>query len=611
MSNASKITSTIEQIPFADLYVSELNPRSVVNEASIGALAENIRQLGLIQNLAGLRDAKGKKIGIVAGGRRLRALALLQDDARFRTVPVQIAADEATARDWASAENHNREAPHPADEVAEYGAMQTRGIKVPAIAVAFGVTEAHVYRRLALAGLPDAVLAALKADELTLAMASAFTISNDAKHSLQVLENVRGDSYSAAQIKRMLAPSAISVTDRRARFVGEQAYKLAGGTITRDLFSEDVLFDKPEILEGAFVAKLEATAEAAQRDQGWKWVDYVMESYLGWNYIEEAKLERVYSVQGELTEEEATRYDELAELANGDVLDEDGQAELEALQDILEGQHTDAQKVFAGAVIYVDQTGELRTEGGLIRKEDVKAAREAGVLKLAHHPSGKDKPKSPISAKLATDLSRITTGARQTAILDHPDLLLDLLAFQLSGRMGYRTAFGIRTEDVPNWPETEDSGYARDASLTTPAPAPKNAWGDGLAKDFAAFRKQGAETVRGDLTRFLASLLDIGPEDLTQIVDKATKVNIRDVFTPTAANFFSRVNGAFLDALWQELLDLKPDSPTATSFAKLKKADKAAKLEALFDPASDERAAHKLTKAQLKKIDAWLPEGMA
>ena len=82
------ITSTVEQVPFADLYVSELNPRTIFDPAGIEALAANIRALGLIQNLGGLRDESGK-VGIVFGGRRYRALALLQDDRRFATVPVR------------------------------------------------------------------------------------------------------------------------------------------------------------------------------------------------------------------------------------------------------------------------------------------------------------------------------------------------------------------------------------------------------------------------------------------------------------------------------------------------------------------------------------------
>ena len=130
MTDQSKITATIESVPFADLYLSDLNPRSVVAESGIEALAENIRRIGLIQNLGGLRDDDGARVGIVAGGRRLRALALLQDDARFQTVAVQIAPDAETARMWATSENGQREALHPADEIRDYGAMDARGVKL-------------------------------------------------------------------------------------------------------------------------------------------------------------------------------------------------------------------------------------------------------------------------------------------------------------------------------------------------------------------------------------------------------------------------------------------------------------------------------------------------
>jgi len=55
-----------------------------------------------------------------------------------------MAPDEATARAWAASENNVREALHPADEIREFGAMHERGVPVPSIAVAFGVTEPHV-----------------------------------------------------------------------------------------------------------------------------------------------------------------------------------------------------------------------------------------------------------------------------------------------------------------------------------------------------------------------------------------------------------------------------------------------------------------------------------
>ena len=93
----------VEQVSFADLYIHPLNPRLDPPQAEIDALAANIRELGLIQNLAGLRCGDDGKVGVIAGGRRLRALAQLQDDARFATVPVKLADDEATAARFLSA----------------------------------------------------------------------------------------------------------------------------------------------------------------------------------------------------------------------------------------------------------------------------------------------------------------------------------------------------------------------------------------------------------------------------------------------------------------------------------------------------------------------------
>ncbi len=180
---------SVEWLAFADLSVSDLNQRSVIDEDAIAKLAENIRDKGLIQNLAGLRSLDGT-VGIVAGGRRLRALALLQEDPQFHLVPVKVTGDEHVAKAWAASENHLREGLHPADEITEYGAMAADGIPVPAIALAFGVNEAHVYRRLKLAGLPEQVLGAPKTDQITLTMAACSTICDDEAHALAVLERV-------------------------------------------------------------------------------------------------------------------------------------------------------------------------------------------------------------------------------------------------------------------------------------------------------------------------------------------------------------------------------------------------------------------------------------
>ena len=343
--------------------------------------------------------------------------------------------------------------------------------------------------------------------------------------------------------------------------------------------------------------------------EGWTWAEAIGDSYIGYYEIENRKLDRIYRIEGTLTEEQAARYNELAELANGDVLDEDGQAELAALQAILDGGYSDAQKAVAGVILYVNSKGELQKAEGLVRREDRTAAIEAGFLRpSAHAGAAEDAPKSALSQKLRDDLGRIAQGARQHAILRDPDLLIDLLAYQLSHALRWEKPFGLSTEDVPNWPSTEASGYQLDERLTDNPP--RDMVGKDHAKSFRAFRKKGADHVKGELARFLAAHYRGGSKDMAAMLDKETQPNIRVVWTPTAANFFSRVGGGYLDDLWRDLLDLAPDHPTATTFAKMKKGEKAERLEALFRGDMDLRSALAVTEEQAAKIAAWLPEGM-
>lgn len=603
MNDLSQIPATLQEVPFTELHISDLNPRKVVSETSIASLAENIRAFGLIQNIAGFPEEDG--IGVVVGGRRYRALALLQDDPRFQTVTVKVAPDQETAELWATSENAQREALHPADEIRDYGAMEKRGASVADIAMAYGVTEAHVYRRLALAGLPDAVLDALRDGEISLGNAAAFTISDDEKLTLEVLEQVRGEGESDHRIKKMLKPDAVKGSDRRAVYVGLDAYKEAGGRVGGDLFAEETLFDEPEVLNDLFANKLE-TAAASLVVEGWKWAEFIEDSYVGYWQIQEMKLERIYAEGGELTEDEAEEYDALAELAEGEVLDEEGQARLDSLQTVLDGSYSDEQKEHAGVLVYVDNNGRLQVEEGLIKGEDKKAAIEAGILKKSLHETVKA-PKSPISQKLASDLKNIATGARQCAALRDPDLILALFAFQLSGKSGYTRPFGLRTEEVANVPSTEFEGYVMDERLTTPTKPAK--FGSDAARVFRAYKAKGPEFIMEEILRHLAGQMALD-STMAEVLDKAVETNIRDSFTPTAENFFSRVGGPYMVTLWRDLLGLKEDHPTVTTFAKLKKGEKAEKLEALFgDP--ETREAHGLTEAQIARIDTWLPETIA
>lgn len=613
MAKLEKITATEARFPLTALYLSPMNPRQDVAEADVAELAESIWTAGLIQSIAGMVDKKGM-VEIVAGGRRLRALQYLAEkhtdiaDTRpeLANPLVMLAPDELTAQAWANLENVARRDLHPAEEIRAYGKMAEVGALPALIARSFAVTEKHVYRRLALAKLPAQVIDALGANEINLSMASCFTVCDDETRILEVLEEVKGMQFSDHILKRKLQPSAINSSDRRAIYVGVEAYEAAGGATTTDLFADAVLFMDEALLSDLYIAKLNAEAQEYAHTNGFKWGRGSTESSFYYHEINAGGFTKLHPTRGVLTPEQATRYDDLAEAFEQESLTEEQSAEFAALEDVIEGGFTEDQKAHSGVIFYIDYNGKVSVIEGLVSNEDAAAAAAAGIIEAKVQPTAE---KPAISQALADDLRRVSIGARQHAVLQRdPDLLMALLAFQLSGRMGYRTALGIREETITNDP-SQTSGYIIDDRLTADKAEAMNHFDEDLAKEFKAFRKQGAEKMQAEIASRLGALVHVMDKTLAAMIDKEVKTDVREVWTPTAANFFSRVGGPYMAQLWRDLLGLNEDHPNATAFDKLKKAEKAESLEKLFmDEAA--REAHSLTKKQVERIAKWTPEGM-
>ena len=107
----------IRTVPLSECYLSPLNPRQHTDPDSDRQLANSILACGLMQNLSAFIDEEGR-YGIVAGGRRLRALQIaVTVNPSLSMVPVRVAPDEVTAALWAGTENSAREALSPADEI--------------------------------------------------------------------------------------------------------------------------------------------------------------------------------------------------------------------------------------------------------------------------------------------------------------------------------------------------------------------------------------------------------------------------------------------------------------------------------------------------------------
>ena len=247
-----KITlSSSRDIPFNKLVLSQANVRRVKAGVSIEELAEDIARRTLLQSLSvrPILDAEGAETGmfeIPAGGRRYRALELLVKQKRLaKTAPVPcVVRDPATdilAEDDSLAENIQRAPLHPLDQFRAFQALREKGLSEEDIAAAYFVSVNVVKQRLRLASVSPTLLDIYAEDGMSLEQLMAFTVSADHARQEQVWAGACRSSWSKEpyQIRRMLTEKTVRASDKRALFVGLDAYEAAGGIVLRDLFQQD------------------------------------------------------------------------------------------------------------------------------------------------------------------------------------------------------------------------------------------------------------------------------------------------------------------------------------------------------------------------------------
>ena len=397
-----KITlSASRDIPFNKLLLSACNVRRVKAGVSIEQLADDIARRTLLQSLTvrPVLDTAGIEIGmyeIPAGGRRFRALELLVKQKRLaKTAPIPCVIREGgIAEEDSLAENVQRAPLHPLDQFRAFLALREKGQSEEEIAAAFFVSVAVVKQRLRLASVSPKLLDIYAEDGLTLDQLMAFTVNGDHERQEQVFDRLN-QSYTkeAYVIRRMLTEGAVRAADKRALFVGIDAYEAAGGTVMRDLFQGDDggWLQDPALLNQLVDEKLRRDA-AVVAAEGWKWIEVAPDFAYGHHFGLRQLRGGVVAL---MAEEEATRdalraeYDQLEE-EYADVEDMPDEidrrmTEIETMLGTLEDRPVtfDPDEIArAGAFVSIDGAGVLKVERGYVRPEDelpVAAEPEAGI----------------------------------------------------------------------------------------------------------------------------------------------------------------------------------------------------------------------------------------
>lgn len=555
--------AVIEYVPLSDLVKSPLNVRTIPYSVdNVRGLADSIEALGLLQNLIVHTLADGKS-GVAAGGRRLTALNLLTQEGRLdegHTVMVKRVSDDIAAL-ASVAENEQRAAMHPAEQISGFRTLAEQG-KTPAqIGDALGFGSRHVQRMLKLANLAPSLMEKLAADELTVDQCQALCLEDDQARQVDVYESVKASWSNAPAhlIKRAVTDSEISTDSVKFRFIGRDAYEAAGGYVREDLFSQDDGDGTADsvLVERLVQEKLEQIAQDIQQREGWSWsrgraarIWYHGED--GKEFVQPDEPDPVY------TPEQQQRLDELHEQWNGydsrcdetDVLE----AEIDAIEQAAEvSAWTDDMKSGAGVMVSLYE-GQVYVQRGIRLKSDEQEDTEESSVTVPFTSRQPDAAEG-ISLPLLTKMSSERTLAVQAALMQQPEKAVALMVWRLctcvfSGclttthpfRISLTVSHGSLTEKAPSG----KSGAAYDllmqekARLEALLPA-------GWEKDFTTFFALDGAVLMSLMAFCTACSVDgVQTRDMghtsrstLDTVEAAIGFHLRDWWQPTKENYFS------------------------------------------------------------------------
>ena len=462
-------------IPLDRLKKSPRNARKTPHSvADIEACAASIAAKGILQNLVvePELDEGGAATGFyfvtIGEGRRLAQLLRVKRKEIKKTEPVRCVIDTANDPFEISLdENVTRVAMHPADQFEAFRELaEHRGWGAEEIAARFGVSAYVVRQRLRLGAVSPRLMQVYRDGDLTLDQLMAFAITEDHAWQEQVHKGL-GYNREPWIIRRELTRTHVQANDRKAIFVGPDAYAEAGGVIIRDLFTEDRggFFEDATLLDRLVVEKLERVAAEVQQAEGWKWASVHMD------YPHGNGLRRIYHRPVELSEDDEAafaalqmEYDRLSsehestEDLPPDVDERFGELEAE-IERIDARRHAyDPDDIARGGVFVVlSHDGTARIEHGFVRPEDEKPeetgkdVRVNGDGEIVEHddagnhvsvldPEDVEEDGKPLSDLLVRDLTAHRTLGLRLALGEQPEVALIAVTHTLTAQTFYRGA---------------------------------------------------------------------------------------------------------------------------------------------------------------------------
>ncbi|MBN9281868.1 MAG: DNA-binding protein, partial [Hyphomicrobium denitrificans] len=337
------------------------------------------------------------------------------------------------------------------------------------IAAAFFVPVNVVKQRLRLATVSPALHDVYADDGMTLEQLMAFTVSGDHERQTQVWDAIK-DAWSKEpyQIRRMLTETTVRASDKRAAFLGIEAYEAAGGIVMRDLFQADDggWLQDVGLLDRLVADKLKAEADAIAAE-GWKWIEVAVsfpyDAVRGLHEVSGAPIDLSAEEQGTIEALTAEQARLEAEYQDADELPDEVDERLGEIETALAAfddrpeQFDPADIAIAGVFVSIDANGSLSVDRGFVRPEDVPQVRTDGdegsetdtesddadrpsvqraVITIGGQPAEpeddeEDDGIKPLPERLVIELTAYRTLALRNAVADNPHIAMTALLHKL------------------------------------------------------------------------------------------------------------------------------------------------------------------------------------
>lgn len=641
----------IKNLTIAQLgsHSKNVNHAQGYSDESIASIAISIQSLGLLQNLVVQQEDGVDHIGVLAGGRRMAAIKKLLDDGKWSEdtkIPCLIIPKSTDAVTAISLAENTQQSMDPLSEYEAFAKMVDEGMTVEDIADVFSTVIRSVKERLRFGKVHPKIRNAARDKSISLDVMKTFACHPCQDTQLRCFEAAVQNNWirDAWRIRDALN----SVGTRADESIGKlvlTTYQERKGDMTTGLFPEDTILNDQNLVQQILLEKIKEVGERERDLWDLEWVEPMLThdrsiiSTYGQLSVQPRKPTKksetkIAKIQSRMENIEIDCEDENLDPDRYDLLQDEFE-KLERDLHYLQYEYSPEDRKRAG-VIAVWNNGDFEFLIGKIRPED-RADPKATIVKSTsnHSVSPKatcsnasietrsgnnesdesDQSEGKLSNTHIDDLSVERAIAIQAAVTEDPDIAYDIAVFELAtsffGR-GFASGFLNISARAASRTHTRQDALDENHQVRIET-AYKNInlhfLSDDLnqAEQFDAFCNLESDEKAKILAYIVGATIapmrysDSRNPAFSDATCNQIIPNIRDEWTPTDANFWSRVSRNYMLARLKEF----GMTTEADAYKTSKKATLSAYMEKLFaEPFAT------LTAEQHLLINDWRPEPM-